>query len=178
MLVALATRAESITFELYDVSRGGAPALLAKGVHQYTVRDVLVTEYDNARDGAVFPRWWVKEIRISSGFSIGASIFRERELVGFGLWLKDRGSFLGRIASGGFSWDWFNQDSGLIYRKLQGTGLVRVSLAPSAQFKEITSIEVLEDMMLRANNRPWFFFSDGDTHHLVIRKGSVLRFAP
>ena len=168
-----AARAESITYELYELSDGGTRTLLAKGIREYTFRDVAVSEiWPGAR------LFWSKEIPITKGFSAGASIYRESDLTGFGLWLKDRGTFLGRAGDGGFSWDWFNRESGLVYRKLQGPGRVRVTLVPSTQFQEIASIEVLEDITLRVKSRPWFFFNNSDTHNLVIAKGSVLRFAP
>ncbi len=165
-------RAESITYELYELGDDGSRILLSKGVREYTIRDVVISEsWLGARIRSA-------EIPVANGFSAGAAIFRETDLSGFGLSLKDRGTFLGELANGGFSWDWFNRESGLDYRKLQGPGRVRVTLVPSSQFQEIASVEVLEDITLRVNNRPWFFFRKLDTHHLVIAKGSVLRFAP
>jgi hypothetical protein len=55
---------------------------------------------------------------------------------------------------------------------------IRVTLVPSADFQEIAAVEVLEDITLRVIGRPWWFFTEADTHHLLIRKGSVLEFAP
>jgi hypothetical protein len=172
---SLATHAESLTYELYELSGGGKRTLLVQGVRQYSIRDVLVEERGSATD-----RFWSKEIPVANGFSAGVSIFPEPDLTGFGLWLKDRQSFWGKVSLGGFSWDWFDREAGNVYRKLQGSGRVRVTLGPSPRTQEIVSVEVLEDITLRAKVKPWFlsFFSDADTHNLVVKKGSVLRFAP
>jgi hypothetical protein len=166
-VVAGAARAESIRYELYELSDGGGRTLLEKGVRDYTVSDVAVSVN---WFGSTF---WSKEIPVVKGFSAGASIYRETDLTGFGLWLKDHGT-----GDGGFSWDWFNRESGLVYRKLQGRGRVRVTLVRSSQFQEIAAIEVLEDITLRVKSRSRFIVNDRDTHNLVIAKGSVLRFAP
>ena len=85
---------------------------------------------------------------------------------------------MGVLSQGGFSWDWFNRESGLIFRKLQGGGTIKVTLVASTEFQEIAAVEVLEDITLRVIGLPWWFFTDDDTHHLVVRKGSVLKFAP
>lgn len=172
---AFGVHAESIRYELYDITGGGPPALLAKGVREYTVRDVVVEAH-----GSMTERFWSKEIPVTNGFSAGASIFPEREVSGFGLWLKDRDSFWGKFSSGGFSWDWFDRETDNVFRKLQGPGRVRATFAPAPSGQQLTSVEVLEDITLRARIRPWFFaiWNDSETHHLVVRKGSVLRFAP
>ncbi len=173
LLVAVAARAESLAYELYELAGGGQRTLLAQGTREYSVRELLVHEIGTGDD-----RWRVMELPIANGFAAGGSIYREKNLTGFGLWLRDRGSLLGAAAQGGFSWDWFDRESGNVYRKLQGGGRVRVTLVPSDRFQEIAAIEVLEDITLRVNNRPWFLFTSSDTHHLVIKKGSVLRFSP
>jgi hypothetical protein len=173
LLMAAIAHAESITFELYELSSDGKRTLLAKGAREYTIQDILVEQHAFGANA-----WRAKEIPVAAGFSAGASIYQESDLTGFGLWLKDRGTIMGKVAGGGFSWDWFDRESGDIYRKLQGGGSVRVILAPSQRVQEIAAVEVLEDITLRVDNRPWFFFSHRDTHNLVLKKGSVLRFAP
>jgi hypothetical protein len=165
--------AESIVYELYDVSSTANRVLLAKGVRDYTLKDVLVDEHLFGRE-----RNWSKEIPIVEGFNAGAVIYREKDLTGFALRLKRRGGFMGVLSQGGFSWDWFDRESGLIFRKRQGGGRIKVTLVPSTEFQEIAAVEVLEDVTLRVIGRPWWFFTKDDTHQLVVRKGSVLRFAP
>ena len=116
---------------------------------------------------------------MANGFSAGLSDFPGGNVTGFGLWLKDRDSYWGRVSSGGFSWDWFDLEAGNVYRKLQGPGRVRITrTSPASPAQQIASVEILEDITLRAKVRPWFlFFLDSDTHNLVVKKGSVLRFA-
>jgi hypothetical protein len=156
--------AERIDYELYDVSSAGNRVLLARGVRDYTLKDVVVSENTFGRE-----RNWDKEIPIVEGFNAGAVIYREKELTGFALQLQRRG---------GLSWDWFDREAGLVFRKRQGGGRIKVTLVASNAFQEIAAVEVLEDVTLRVQGRPWCFFNDGDTHHLLVRKGSVFRFAP
>ena len=173
ILASTIASAESIVYELYDVSSPSNRVLLAKGVKDYAPGDVNVDERLLDRT----PNW-SKEIPIAEGFNAGAVIYREKELTGFALQLKRRGGFMGVLSQGGFSWDWFDRESGLIFRKRQGGGRVKVSLVPSAEFQEIAAVEVLEDLTLRVIGKPWWFFAEDDTHHLVVRRGSVFRFAP
>jgi hypothetical protein len=164
--------AESLTFELFEVSNGKRGTLLASGVRNYSVQDVRVEEH-----GASQGSWKSKAIPVARGFNAGVSIFLERDLTGFGLWLKGGDSWMSQVSGGGFSWDWFERESGNVYRKLQGGGRVRVTLASPPNQLEIGTVEVLEDIELRVNVRPWFFFTSTDTHHLLLKKGSILRYA-
>jgi hypothetical protein len=166
-------RSEKVTYELYELGKDGDRTLLAKGVREYTQGDVVTTKV------GLFGPFQSKEIPVANGFSAGISIFPERDLIGFGLWLKDHGTWIGKLTQGGFSWDWFyreSPESPLVYRKLQGPGRVQVTLVPSSEFQEIAAIEVLEDITLRLNNNP--LFRRDDSHNLVITKGSILRFSP
>jgi hypothetical protein len=172
-LLPAVVSAESIVYELYEVSNAGSRVLLAKGVRDYTLKDVIVEENLLGRE-----RNWSKEIPIAEGFHAGAVIYREKEVTGFALRLQRRSGLMGVLSQGGFSWDWFDRESSLVFRKRQGGGRIKVTLVPSTEFQEIAAVEVLEDVTLRVKGRPWWFFTDGDTHHLVVRKGSVFRFAP
>jgi hypothetical protein len=165
--------AEALYFELYEVSDGQRGALLASGVREYSWRDVRVEE----RTSSEGP-WKSKQIPVALGFNAGVSIFPEREISGFGLWLRGEDSLLAKVSGGGFSWDWFDRESGDVYRKLQGGGRVKITRASAPNQLEIGTIEVLEDVVLRVKLRPWFLWSDSDTHHLLLKKGSVLRYAP
>jgi hypothetical protein len=173
LLAPAVALAERIVYELYDVSNPTSHLLLAKGVKDYETKDLIVDERLIGRA----PNW-SKEVPIAEGFNAGAVIYREKELTGFALQLKRRGGFMGMLSQGGFSWDWFDRESDLIFRKRQGAGRVRVSLVPSSDFQQIASVDVLEDITLRVNGQPWWFFGDDDTHHLVVKKGSVFKFAP
>lgn len=164
--------AETLYFELYEVSNGQRGALLASGERKYTAQDVLVEERRSSEG-----RWKSKAIPVAHGFNAGAAIYPERDLTGLGLWLRGGDSWLARLSSGGFSWDWFERESGDVYRKLQGGGRVKVIPAPAPNQLEIGAVEVLEDIVLRVELRPWFFSTGSDSHHLLLKKGSVLRYA-
>lgn len=170
--IVTAASAESITYELYDVS-GDDRILLAKGTKEYSAADIRTEERNAGRY-----HWWDKELIVAKGFAAGASIYQEADLSGFALWLKDRGSVMGKLANGGTSFDWFERENGNVYRKIQGGGRVRVTFIPSAPLQEIKSVEVIEDITLRLRDRPAITFPQHDTHHLVLRKGSLLQFAP
>jgi hypothetical protein len=172
LLLTPSARAEALIYELYELAPAGARTLLAKGTRQYTLSDV-----STRNPLPVLSTWGMKEVEVVDGFVAGASIYQEKELTGFGLWLKDRSSWRGRLSHGGFSWEWFVKDSGPVFVKLQEGGRVRVRFVAAKPYEEIASVEVLEDLTLRLNNSPWFFFSDRDTHHLLLKRGSVLRFA-
>jgi hypothetical protein len=171
-LFAAAAPAEALIYELYELAPDGSRALLAKGTRQYALADVSTIKLIPG-----LSNWGMKEVEVVDGFFAGASIYQEKELTGFGLWLKDRGTWRGRLSHGGFSWEWFVKESGPVFVKLQEGGRVRVRFVAAKPYEEIASVEVLEDLTLRLKNTPWFFFRDGDTHHLLLKRGSVLRFA-
>ena len=173
LLAPLASvRGETIIYEIYELQDGGARKLISKGVREYSPRDVQVAEHTVGSE-----HFWSKELPIASGFSAGASVYREKNVAGFGLWLKKNDGLIARLAGGGFSWDWFDNELGSVYRKLKGPGRVRVAFAQSSDYEEIAAVEFLEDVTLRVKAQPFFFFSDRETHHLVIAKGSVLKFS-
>ncbi len=163
----------ALIYEFYELGGPDGRKLIAKGTKEYTTKDIVVSE-EGERRGVHFADM---ELPIAKGFAAGASIYREKELTGFGMWLKDREGVVGKLGRGGFSWDWFIRESGDVYRKLQGGGRVRVLLAPSKDYQEIQAIEVIEDITLRLKDQSvWVPPIGGDTHNLVLRKGSLLRF--
>src|SRR5690349_11258251 len=112
LFVPVVASAEQIIYELYDITNPANRILLAKGVKEYTLKDVVVET-----NLLVRAQNWSKEIPITDEFHAGAVIYREKELTGFALQLKRRGTFMGVLSQGGFSWDWFDRESGLIFRK-------------------------------------------------------------
>ena len=171
-LTASAAAAETITYELYELSGGARTKLLAHGTKSYTLDDIAVTT------SAVGTKFWRKELLVADGFSIGASIYRDKELDGFGLWLTRRPEWYEVWSDGGFSWDWFYREQGATYRKLEGPGRLKATIVTGPRYEELTAVEFLEDVTFRLKDSPWFSFSDADTHHMVVRKGSVFRVAP
>ena len=160
-LLLLAQRGctDSLEFEIYALRDGSRRELLAKGR--------VVSDGQNVRTvpcSALGVTFWNKSVPLWQDYVVGASVYREKELGGFGLWIHNR--------DGGFSWNWFTRDSGDTYRKLQGQGRVRVTLSPAKEYEELTAIEFLDDVILTSSIR-WIPLL-GDTHHVVIKKGSVL----
>ena len=120
--------AESIQYEIVALHWWGNE-LIAKGTYEYTVRDVRVTELATG-DAHV----WQKSVKIWGEYAIGASVYREASLDGFGLWVQK--------GQHGFSWDWFDRESKDVYRKLQGPGVFVCALPPHRT---------------RRKSRPWSF---------------------
>src|SRR5262245_29909504 len=80
LAVTGAAQAESIAYQLYELAGDEKRVLLAQGIREYTIRDVVVEE-----SGMMVSRpFWSKEIPIANGFSAGASIYRDADLTGFG----------------------------------------------------------------------------------------------
>lgn len=107
---------------------------------------------------------WSKSIPLEKGFGIGASIYREPEITGFGIWA--RGSACG------FSWEWFNVAGPGKFEKLQESGEVSVIHRKVGPNKEIAEIHFDTDVSLRLNESKEV---GGTTHRILIRKGSVLK---
>jgi hypothetical protein len=143
----------------------GESRLVAEGTRVYSHSDLSVTP-----GPAPNVANWTKVLPIANGFDIGASVYREAQIDGFGLWIRKDG--------GGFSWEWFVRESDGVFRKLQGPGRLRVRVNRIKGQEELAEIEFLDDVTMRLN-RYWLIpFLDKKTDHLVVRKGSVLWLAP
>ena len=152
---------ETLDYEIYALQEQGKRELLAEGTKEYQLSDVMVIE--KRKNGKTS---WSKMVPIWGDFSVGASIYRERPLTGFGLWIKRPGS--------GFSWDWFDLDHDGFFEKLQGGGRVRVETKTTEGSEELLAVEFLTDVTLRGRFSFWMLSTE-DTHHLIIKKGSILR---
>lgn len=151
-------QAESIDFEVREISRIGSRTV-AKGRRDYSPSDIKVHPYE--RDGQSISE---KLLELQDGFKIGARIFFEKDLSGFGL--------VAQRNSDDFSWEWFNKASGTRFTKLQGGQSVEVRTQLTPLGEELLEVKFLDDTTLR-------FKSMGareDTHHIVVRAGSILRF--
>ena len=153
--------AEIIEYEIYELSRGGAvPKLIAKGKREYSLKDVEVRPYQ--RNGR---RIAEKLIELENGYRVGARIFYEKELTGFGL--------LAKRSNADFSWEWYNKESGNRFKKLQGQTYVTVKTAGMPAVEELVEVTFLEDTNLRfiANSQGM-----EDTHSIIVKAGSVFKF--
>jgi len=162
LLVAECGCRDSLKYEIYAIQRGSEPNLLAKGTTKADGSNVRTAK--RSVFGVRFEQKWIE---LDSGFSVGASVYREKQLDGFGLWIHRNGS--------GFSWNWFTRESGLVFRKLQGNGRIKASLTPNEEYEELAGVRFLDDVTL-TGQFGWLLY--WDTHHVIVKKGSLLRFIP
>lgn len=162
LIFANAGRAEKINYEIYSVDEAGKPTLMATGVKEYGDADLEIDER-NVR-GEIH---WSKSLELEGGFSVGASIYREPEVTGFGL--------RAQRSPCGFSWEWFNASAAGRFKKLQETGQLSVTYRNVGPMKEISEIVFDTDVSLRLNESQDIH---RDTHRILVKKGSVLKFPP
>ena len=153
---------DSFDYAIYAIPTGSKPDLLAQGTAKADGTNVKSAE--GAAFGRHFQRKWIE---LESDFIVGANVYREKRLDGFGLWIRRHGS--------GFSWNWFTRESGLVFRKLQGSGRIEASLTPNKEYEELSGVEFLDDVTL-TGQFGWLPY--WDTHQVIIKKGSVLRLSP
>ncbi len=153
--------AEVIEYEIYELSKSGeARQLIARGKREYSLKDIEVHPYQ--RDGRQIAE---KLIELEQGYRVGARIFYEKELTGFGL--------LAKRTKADFSWEWYNKETGNRFKKLQGHTYVTVRTVGQPMVEELTEVKFLEDTNLRfiANRQGM-----DDTHSIIVKAGSVLKF--
>lgn len=165
-LLPLPAQAEKLSYSIYSLPLiFGERETITEGVRTYVHDDIQVEA-----GPAPNVKNWRKTLVISHGFSIGASVYREPKIEGFGLWMHKNG--------GGFSWEWFDLEKENIFCKRQGAGRVKVQFRQVEGEQELASIEFLEDVTFRLDTLWLIPFWDKDTHHLVVKKGGVLWLAP
>lgn len=153
--------ASSIDYEIYKLIEGGQGSkLIAKGKREYSIRNVEVHPYQ--RDGRPIAE---KLIELEQGYRVGARIFYEKELTGFGL--------LAKRSDSDFSWEWYNKHTAERFRKLQGGTFVTVRVLRRPMVEELMEVKFIQDTPLR-------FIADrrglNDTHVIIVKAGSVLKF--
>lgn len=135
--------------------------VISEGTLNYSYADIIIEKH---------PGFVSKYLHVSDAFNIGASIYRESEITGFGLWINKNGR--------GFSWEWFTLEQGNIFRKLQECGSVLVEYRKTDGLNEIASVEFLEDISMRLDTLNFIFFWFKSTHRMLIKKGSKIVFLP
>lgn len=160
--------AETVSWEIAASPGTHRREVLANGVKTYSPdADVKVQEHLRRRDGAVS---WSKSLMLSDGFVVAARVRRERALDGFGLVVRRRGDV------NGYGWNWFERVKDAEFERPRAPGRVAVTTAKTPEGEVLASVEFLEDvalLYLDDTRRPPGAYS----HEVVIRKGSVLRFA-
>lgn len=155
--------AASLSYVITDYADPAHPHVVARGTKVYSAKDIqIVPEEDSGGKTS-----WTKSLQLASGYSIGASIYREPHLDGFGLWIRQNGR--------GFSWEWFDNPNKGVFPKLQEGGSVRVTYRGLPAIEEIASITFETDISLRLN-----LADDAGkvTQRVLVQKGSVLEFPP
>jgi hypothetical protein len=160
--------AETVKWEVTELSASGQPTPVAKGVKEYSPEKDIIVQDRTGRDGTTS---WTKSLLLNDDFAVAVDVHRAANTDGFALVVYRRGD------GNGFSWDWFDRESGTVFAKRQGDGRVSVVLARSEGAEEVASVEFLEDTLLR-------YLDDMSkppgtvTHELRISKGSILKVAP
>jgi len=153
--------AASISYVITDSTDWINPPEIASGTKTYSQSDIRVEPNENGKRP-----FRSESLELAGGYRIGASIFREKKINGFGLWAeRDERSF---------SWEWFDRPEGNVFKKLQEGGHVRVTFREIEGLQELASITFETDVSLRIQQ-------DGDddvTYRILVKKGSVLEFPP
>ena len=135
--------------------------VIAEGTIEYSVSDIVTKK----RKGFIS-----KHLHVAESFNIGASIYRDKDKGGFGLWINKKGK--------GFSWEWFVPEEGQLFKKLQERGRVFVTYRERDGLYEIESVKFIEDVSMRLNTLSFIPFLNKKTHRMLVKKGSVLVFLP
>lgn len=159
LLNASALHADVLIYEIYTIN-DDSKELLNEGVKTYDFKDISAGH-------------WRRSIDLTDDFYIGGSIYREKEVTGFGLWIGITTEWYEFWVNEGFSWEWFTKDSNGVFVKLQESGKLKVIMETIDNNEEIKKIEFLSDVTMRLNDS-WIPFATENTHLVVIKKGSVL----
>lgn len=150
--------AEKIQYEIYEKATG---TLVGSGIKEYEKKDIILNPYESRGEKVI-----EKFIELEQDFKIGARIFSEPKLKGFGL--------IAELNEGDFSWEWYNQKEGYKFQKLQGNkGFVQVRVSG------LPSLEILEEVIFLDDAHLSFHHGGAGTpesHDIIIKKGSVLKF--
>jgi hypothetical protein len=158
--------AESLTYEAYEVVSPKKRRLIDQGTVQYDpLRDVRSVR--EVADGMIF---WTRSVDLPIGFLIAAHVTVDatEQHTGFGLRVLHRRYPLSS------SWEWYTKDVGDEFNKLQGIGRVRTEWHNTAGMAQLVRVEFLDDTELRFCSNLFRCRSHGETHVLIIRRGSVL----
>ncbi|MCJ8170920.1 hypothetical protein [Atopomonas sediminilitoris] len=156
-IFSLPVLAEKITYEIYEAATG---QLVASGVKEYTTKDLILNPYENNGKHVV-----EKLIDLEQGYKIGARLFQESKLTGFGL--------IAKKTPKDFSWEWYDLNSGSTFKKRQGGTYVKVKTSG------LPIIEMLEEVVFVDDTKLRFFSKESgknDSYEIFIKKGSVLKF--
>ncbi len=153
-----AALASSVAYEIFHFTKDKNGQLVAEGNKEYSYGDIKVSCDENHCR---------KTLLLERGYGVGASVYREPRLKGFGIWATRNNE--------GFSWEWFGRDGEDKFKKLQEGGMVTVKYQGLPVLEEIAEIRFDTDVYLRLDES---HSSDGDTQRILIKKDSILKFVP
>ncbi|PCJ55337.1 MAG: hypothetical protein COA79_21075 [Planctomycetota bacterium] len=157
---------EFIDYELYDYTNDSNGKLVANGIKEYDLDDIVITEV-KSKDGSI---WWSKNLWLEQGCGISIRIFREIELMGFGL-VGERDSSINKWA---FSWEWFQQIEASHFYKSQEGGVVNIEVVKLDNRSEVSKVSFTTDISVHIYNTEE---ADSVGQRIFIKKGSVLKVA-
>jgi hypothetical protein len=163
LLAADSARAETLGYAIYALDNG-ARTLLATDTRLYSPSDID-SQIQRHPDGTVSSR---SSLSLADHFRVGIHLVAQKESDGFGLWIRND------LAPDGFSWEWFEHETGDTFVKLQGKGRLRVAFSKDGELVHVKSVEFLDDIELRFTKDIRAGKSRELTHIVVISQGSVL----
>jgi len=149
--------AESIKYEIYKTL---TKELITSGTKHYTKQDIIEQPYQS--NGQEINE---KLLELAQGYKIGARVFKEEKLTGFGL--------VAELKASDFSWEWYDHTNNLLFEKLQGGTLVKVSISGGPLYQILEEVNFLDDTKLE--------FTTGcknkkTSYTILIKQGSILKF--
>ncbi len=156
--VSEAALASTVSYEIRHSTQDKSGRLVAEGTKVYSYADIKVTCVQTLCK---------KTLLLEQGYSVGASIYREPKLKGFGIWAVRNDQ--------GFSWEWFSRAGEDSFKKLQEEEMVSVKYQGLPVLEEIAEIRFDTDVYLRLDE---YHTSDGNPQGIYIKKNSILKFAP
>jgi hypothetical protein len=153
----------TLTFDAYAVAEDGARTFITSGTRVYTESDIETKECQD-QDGGTF---WTKVLRLDfDGFGVGTHVEPVPIVEGFGI-------FATKLGERGFSWEWFNVEGDVTQVHENRPEQLRVFTRDVGGAVELQGVEFLADVPIRYCDH---IGSRDQTHQIVVRQGSVLRF--
>lgn len=150
--------ASSVAYEIHHSTQDKNGQPVAEGTKEYSYADIKVNcDETHCR----------KTLLLEEGYSVGASVYRKPKLKGFGIWAARNDQ--------GLSWEWFDRDGEGKFKKLQEGGMVTVKYQGLPVVEEIAEIIFDTDICLRLDES---YAVDAVPHRILIKKDSILKFAP
>ncbi len=144
----------------YSVFESASNNKVCSGKKVYSITDVILNPYKSQGRDVV-----EKFVELEQGYKIGARLFPDSKLTGFGL--------LAGKSNSDFSWEWCDKKDGNVFVKLQGGNLVKVAVSGLPMLEILSEVEFLDDTRLGfILNRS----GEDETHYIIVKKGSVLKF--